>query len=89
MMIMIVIALLGGIARQAHQWLTGKARPGWKHFLMRAIISVFIGVVCFYMLPRSSAWTGAITGLLSWLGADGITLLIELLIKTKHGAEKE
>lgn len=77
---MSLAALLGGAARQAHQWLSGKTVT-WRHFIFRAIISIFIGVICFHAMPKDAPWTYAACGLFSWLGADGIALLVQLCLK--------
>ena len=75
-----LVALLGGVARNAHQWLSGK-KVTWQHFVFRAAISVFIGVICYYALPKDAPWAFATCGLCSWLGADGVSLMIQLFIK--------
>ena len=79
--VLVAVAVIGGAARQAHQWLGGH-RPTWRHFIARAVVSLFVGVVCCYALPQQSPWSFAVTGLLGWMGADGIGLLIDILIKT-------
>lgn len=76
------VAVLGGLARQMHQWLDGKHLT-WKHFVARAVISTLIGVVCFYALPRESPWSYAACALFAWLGADGIAMLTQLIFKRK------
>lgn len=86
MITMGLIALLGGIARQAHQWLAGK-KVTWKHFFFRALISFFIGLVCSFLFPKVGSppqyapWSFACAGLLSWMGADGVSLLLKLMFR--------
>jgi len=79
--VLVTVSVLGGIARQAHQWLGGH-RPTWKHLVARAIISLFIGIVCSYTLPQESPWSFAATALLGWLGADGVVLLLDIVLRT-------
>ena len=81
---MAVLALLGGAARQAHQYLSGKSVT-WRHFFFRAIISIFVGVLCYFALPEGEPWTYAVCGLCSWLGADGVALLFQLFLKKGDG----
>lgn len=80
--VLLTVSVLGGIARQAHQWLGGH-RPTWRHFVARAVISLFIGVVCSALLPAQSPWSFAATGLLGWMGADGVALLLNIVLKNK------
>ena len=80
---MMVVAVLGGMARQAHQILSGK-KVTIIHFFMRAIISGFIGLVCYFALPPATAWSFATTGLMSWLGADGVALLLQIFFQRKN-----
>ena len=77
---MMVVAVLGGAARQAHQILSGK-KVSVVHFLLRGIISGFIGLVCYFALPPATAWSFATTGLLSWLGADSVGLLLQVVFR--------
>ena len=87
-----LIALLGGIARQSHQWLSGK-KVTWRHFVFRALISFFIGMVCSYAFPlelrdgehHHAPWAFATVGLLSWMGADGVALLLKLFTTKNNG----
>jgi len=74
----VLIALLGGTAKLAYESLTGRRHTIW-HFILRGVVSLFIGVVCYHILPRDSEFGFAITGLLSWMGADGISILIEIV----------
>lgn len=78
--LLVSVSVLGGIARQAHQWLGGH-KPTWKHFLARAVISLFIGIVCSYTLPTTTPWAFAATGLMGWLGADGVVLLLDIILR--------
>ena len=87
-MTMMFIAILGGAARQAHQWLSGY-NPTWRHFIVRAIVSSFVGIVCYFALPRDAAWSYAATGLFSWMGADGIALLSQIVIKKDVGKDPD
>ena len=80
----LTICFLGGAAHQLHDWLGGTRGLTWKHFVARAVISTFIGVVCFYVFPKDSALSYGMSGLLSWLGAGGISLLIEIVLKFKE-----
>lgn len=77
----LLVSLLGGAARQAHQWLGGR-KVTWKHFLVRAVISLFIGAICYFLFPDHSPWSFAACGLFSWLGADGVALLLDLMVHT-------
>lgn len=81
LLILLMIALLGGIAKQAQLRLAGK-KLTWKHFFFRALVSLFIGVLCYYILPWS-AWSTGLCGLLSWLGADGVTFLLDLVVRSR------
>ena len=78
--VLVAVSVLGGLARQAHQWLGGH-RPTWRHLVARAIISLFIGVVCSYTLPEKSPWSFAATSLLGWLGADGVVILLDIVLR--------
>jgi len=80
------IALLGGIARQAHQRLSGK-QIGWRHLAVRASISLFIGACCYYTFPTDARWAFPACGLLSWMGADGVSLLLQLFFKGSKGGD--
>lgn len=80
--VMALIAVLGGAARQAHQHLTGKP-VGWRHLAVRATISAFIGACCYFAFPAGERWTYPACGLLSWMGADGVSLLLQLFFKGK------
>jgi hypothetical protein len=76
----VLISILGGAARQAHQWLGGR-KITLRHFAVRSIISSFVGVICYFALPPTSPWSYAACGLFSWLGADGIALLLNIVVK--------
>lgn len=78
----IMIAILGGLAKQAQFVLQGR-KLTWKHFMMRAIISAFIGFVCYYILP-ATPWSYGLCGLLSWMGSDGISFLLDLVVKSRR-----
>ena len=78
MLPMMVVAILGGVAAQANEFLNGK-KLSWKIVIGRAIVSAFIGAISFYLLPKDSPWSAAAGGLFAWLGADGIALLVKML----------
>jgi len=80
--IVIMIALLGGIAKQAQLCLAGK-KLTWRHFFLRALVSLFIGILCHFLLPPT-AWSFGLCGLLSWMGADGVTFLLDLVVKSRR-----
>lgn len=74
----VAVAILGGVAKLAWEVLGGKKHPFW-HFMLRSVVSSFIGVVCYHIMPKGSELGFAMTGLLAWMGADGITLLVEMI----------
>jgi hypothetical protein len=75
----IVLPILGGLANQLSMALSHKEKITWSKFLCRAGISLFIGATCWFLLPRNNPISFATVSLLGWLGADGITLLLDLL----------
>ena len=79
---MVLIALLGGVSNQAHIKMTGRKVP-WLNVLLRLPVSSFIGFVCYCFFPHESPWSFVFTGLLGWMGANGISLLIKVLMKEK------
>ena len=79
---MILLALLGGGANQAHLKMNGRKIP-WLHFMLRAPVSCLIGFVCYFLFPHDSPWSFVFSGLLSWMGANGISLLIRMTMKNK------
>jgi hypothetical protein len=80
--VMLIVAVAGGVARQAHQILSGKKVTVYQ-FGLRAFISTFIGLVCYFALPPATAWSFATTGLMSWLGADGVALLLQIFFQKR------
>ena len=75
----VFIAVLGGLAK-LHQGLAGKPVP-WLEIKSRCIISLFIGVLCYFFLPPDARWSVGVTGLLGWMGTGGIVWLIRTFLR--------
>jgi len=93
---MVLMAVLGGVARQAHQTISGK-KFRLVHVWLRGVISVFIGVVWFWIAkwkvgsePLPAIYY-ALDSLFGWLGADGVLVLVRLITRSifRNGADDE
>lgn len=75
----LLVALLGGAAHQSYQRLGGK-RIKLVDFGLRAVISIFIGLL-FCFAPHDNPWIFVACGLCSWLGANGVSVLVKLFFR--------
>ena len=79
----ILMAVLGGLAKQSHDGLSGKVFT-WRQFFLRAIISSFVGILCSFFLPRGAEWSFGVCGLLGWMGTNGVVYLLDVVLRRRE-----